>query len=335
MKVRSGRCSACFKQFSSRQHLLQHLEKAGHSEHEPQCGVCHKHCPCYESLREHLLGRLAKKDCANEFAKRGCIYCLEFMKSEDSLTDHCIQCQYVDASPIGQVSNCHFFPFLMPNISRLPASQAVAMDCEMVGGGKDGSVDLCARVCLVDEYESVLLDTYVQPFLPVIDYRFEITGIKAANLQNAMPFKHVRYQVNAILGSVRLLVGHDLRHDLACLHLDYPPHLIRDTATYQPLLKTSGFSHKLRFLTETYLGYHIQDGHSHVPSEDAVAAMRLYLRMRSIRHARLPSYIGELSSQLEHHVEISSSFTPLRLSESHYYCWCLDIKHNAPGQVEP
>jgi hypothetical protein len=57
MKVRSGRCSACFKQFSSRQHLLQHLEKARHSEHEPQCGVCHKHCPCYESLREHLLGK--------------------------------------------------------------------------------------------------------------------------------------------------------------------------------------------------------------------------------------------------------------------------------------
>jgi len=57
--------------------------------------------------------------------------------------------------------------------------------------------------------------------------RFEITGIEAANLQNAMPFKHVRYRVNAILGSVRLLVGHDLRHDLACLHLDYPPHLIR------------------------------------------------------------------------------------------------------------
>jgi hypothetical protein len=113
------RCSACFKQFSSRQHLLQHLEKAGHSEHEPQCGVCHKHCPCYESLREHLLGRLAKKDCANEFAKRGCIYCLEFMKSEDSLTDHCIQCQYVDASPIGQVSNCHFFPCIFVQLLSL------------------------------------------------------------------------------------------------------------------------------------------------------------------------------------------------------------------------
>jgi hypothetical protein len=64
-------------------------------------------------------GRLAKKDCANEFAKRGCIYCLEFMKSEDSLTDHCIQCQYVDASPIGQVSNCHFFPCIFVQLLSL------------------------------------------------------------------------------------------------------------------------------------------------------------------------------------------------------------------------
>jgi hypothetical protein len=50
------RCPACFKQFSSDENLVRHLEKAGHTEHEPQCGACHKHCFCFESLREHLLG---------------------------------------------------------------------------------------------------------------------------------------------------------------------------------------------------------------------------------------------------------------------------------------
>lgn len=50
------RCPACFKQFSSKQILIQHLEKVGHSRHDPQCGSCHKHCFCFESLREHLLG---------------------------------------------------------------------------------------------------------------------------------------------------------------------------------------------------------------------------------------------------------------------------------------
>lgn len=50
-------------------------------------------------------------------------------------------------------------------------SGVVALDCEMVGGGSDGSINICARVCLVDEHENVLLNTYVHPLLPVTDYR--------------------------------------------------------------------------------------------------------------------------------------------------------------------
>ena len=50
--------------------------------------------------------------------------------------------------------------------------EAVAMDCEMVGGGSDGSLNVCARVCLVDEDENLLLHTYVQPQIPVTDYRY-------------------------------------------------------------------------------------------------------------------------------------------------------------------
>ena len=29
--------------------------------------------------------------------------------------------------------------------------QVVAMACKMVGGGSDGSLDVCARVCLIDD----------------------------------------------------------------------------------------------------------------------------------------------------------------------------------------
>lgn len=49
--------------------------------------------------------------------------------------------------------------------------EAIAMDCEMVGGGTDGSVEICARVCLIDEDENVLFHTYVKPEIPVTDYR--------------------------------------------------------------------------------------------------------------------------------------------------------------------
>lgn len=48
----------------------------------------------------------------------------------------------------------------------------VAIDCEMVGGGSDGSLELCARVCLVDEDENLIFHTYVKPQLPVTNYRY-------------------------------------------------------------------------------------------------------------------------------------------------------------------
>lgn len=56
------------------------------------------------------------------------------------------------------------------NTSKCPG--AIAIDCEMVGGGSDGSLDLCARVCLVDEDENLILHTFVQPQIPVTNYRY-------------------------------------------------------------------------------------------------------------------------------------------------------------------
>ena len=49
--------------------------------------------------------------------------------------------------------------------------KAIAMDCEMIGGGSDGSLDLCARVCLTDEDENILFHTYVRPQLSITNYR--------------------------------------------------------------------------------------------------------------------------------------------------------------------
>lgn len=59
---------------------------------------------------------------------------------------------------------------------KIPHCPAVALDCEMVGGGKDGSESLCARICVVDEKGSVLLHTFVRPNQPVTDYRQVVTA---------------------------------------------------------------------------------------------------------------------------------------------------------------
>ncbi|KAJ6390287.1 hypothetical protein OIU77_024497 [Salix suchowensis] len=175
-------------------------------------------------------------------------------------------------------------------------AKAIAFNCVMVGGGTDGSLDLCARVCLVDEDEDIIFHTYVQPQSTVTDYRYEITGLTEEHLRNSKSHKEVQDKILEILyngesarrlmsdsGKARLLVGHDLKHGLDCLRINYPGHLLRDTAKYRPLLKTNLVSHSLKYLTKTYLGYNIQTG-EHDPYVDCVSVMRLYKRMRAQDH---------------------------------------------------
>jgi len=51
--------------------------------------------------------------------------------------------------------------------------QVVALACKMVGGGSDGSLDLCGRVCLTDEHENIIFHSYVKPPIPVTNYRWD------------------------------------------------------------------------------------------------------------------------------------------------------------------
>lgn len=55
--------------------------------------------------------------------------------------------------------------------------KVVALACKMVGGGSDGSLDLCGRICVIDEYERIIFHTYVKPNLPVTNYRLHLISI--------------------------------------------------------------------------------------------------------------------------------------------------------------
>ncbi|KAL2942589.1 RNA exonuclease 4 [Bienertia sinuspersici] len=208
--------------------------------------------------------------------------------------------------------------------------EAVAMDCEMVGGGSDGTLNLCGRVCLIDENEDILFHAYVQPQIPITDYRSDVTGLSEEHLKDALPLKEVQEKILEILyngesigiarvngGKARLLVGHSLEHDLDCLIMTYPDHLIRDTAKYHPLMKTNMVSHSLKYLTKMYLGYDIQMG-VHDPYEDCVSVMRLYRECV----AKI------ISKTLSEHAYLDlEKLTPdelYEMSRSKYHCWCLD-----------
>ncbi|XP_057853383.1 RNA exonuclease 4-like [Cryptomeria japonica] len=348
------KCAACFKQFNKVEHLVEHMKTSYHSPHEPICDICKKHCRFYDSLREHLIGPLPKAECAKQFSERGCNLCLKIFPRAEQLTYHRATCQSLPPNAGGRFSLVNKriqaeSGQIQGESSNKSNISAIAMDCEMVGGGQDGSLDLCARVCLVDEEEKVVFHCYIKPPIPITDYRYDITGIKPENLMDAMPLKQVQERIQQILyngeaiwrirlkgGKAKLLVGHGLDHDLQCLSMEYPPHLIRDTAKYVPLLKSSKASNSLKYLTQSFLGYKIQSG-THDPYEDCVAAMRIYKKMRNEDHSQSASLsVGEFlpenvvyARMKQKDLEKMSPEALLNISQSDFYCWCMDSSSQA------
>ncbi|WMV47136.1 hypothetical protein MTR67_040521 [Solanum verrucosum] len=160
---------------------------------------------------------------------------------------------------------------------------------------------------LVDKDEKIIFHTYVLPQTPVVDYRYEITGITEETLQDTMPLNEVRERIQQILYSVeplrRVLVGHNLEKHLHCLKISYPDRLLR---------------------------YDIQVGF-HDPYQDAVSAMRLYKRMCSQDHPMVwvsisPSQLiigcsNPWKSVAHERMTIEEL---LAISRANYQCWCLD-----------
>ncbi|KAF7818290.1 RNA exonuclease 4 [Senna tora] len=312
-----------------------------HSVHQPKCGVCQKHCKSFESLREHLTGPLPKGLCSKVFSQHGCKLCLKLFDSPGFLLEHKETCCLPAPTPLGTsalpyiISQVHG-PDSLDEVNAGRCPGAIAIDCEMVGGGSDGSLELCARVCLVDEDENLILHSYVQPQIPVTNYRYDITGLTEEHLRNAMPLKEVQEKILQILyngesigkvrldgGKAKLLVGHDLEHDLDCLKLNYPDHMLRDTAKYRPLMKTNFVSHSLK--------YDIQTG-THDPYEDCVSVMRLYKRIRGQVHREEgfgASTLSNVTSISEYwkskELENSTPEELFAMSKSDYKCWCLDL----------
>ncbi|KAF0898944.1 hypothetical protein E2562_012647 [Oryza meyeriana var. granulata] len=326
---RRNRCAACFREFNKKEHLVEHMRTSLHSPHDPRCAVCAKHCRSLDALRDHLTGALPKPECAASFASRGCALCLDVLPAAGALRSH----------------SCPKAP--------QPLGGVLALGCKMVGAGSDGSLDVCARVCVVDEQECVVFESFVKPQIPVTHYRYETTGIRPEHLRDgAMTPKQAARRVQELLlngelawkarssrGRARILVGHGLDHDLEALGMDYPAYLKRDTARYPPLMKTSNsrLSNSLKYLTLAYLGYHIQaGGHHQHPYDDCVAALRLYRRMRARPHCRdqreagvgphapPPTAPEAFPAWRQRELERMSAEELLQLSTTDYYCWCLD-----------
>lgn len=91
----------------------------------------------------------------------------------------------------------------------------------MVGIGTNGKDHMLARVSIVNERGEIIMDKYVKPTMPVIDYRTQYSGITPMHLENASNFADVQAEVSRIKFN-RILVGHALHNDLRVLKMEHP-----------------------------------------------------------------------------------------------------------------
>ncbi|KAF5589563.1 RNA exonuclease 4 [Fusarium subglutinans] len=151
----------------------------------------------------------------------------------------------------------------------------IAIDCEMVGVGPGGHESALARVSIVDFHGVQIYDSYVKPKEKVTNWRTAVSGIDQKKMRFAREFDEVQADIDKLLQG-RILIGHDLKHDLDALILSHSGKDIRDTAKF-PGFKKYGNGRKpaLRVLAQKILGVEIQGG-AHSSIEDARATMLLF-----------------------------------------------------------
>jgi len=163
-----------------------------------------------------------------------------------------------------------------------PPGKYISLDCEMVGIGPGGITSILARVSLVDFHGRQIYDSFVRPRPGeiVTDWRTQWSGVSARDMATAREFSEVQTVVAGLLRD-RVLVGHDVKHDLAVLVLTHPARMIRDTSKLSIFKKYgNGPKPKLRVLAQELLGLEIQQG-QHSSIEDARVAMMLFRKHKS------------------------------------------------------
>jgi len=337
-ETRKTKCACCHKIFEDAIALERHWNLVQHSAHDAVCAACGRHFHSYDTLRQHLIGKLPKESCAKAFATRGCAACLEMFASEEEEAAHaCV------------------FRETLGTTQRDGDAPCVALDCEFVGVGEGGIENACARVCVIDAWGVTLLNTWVDPGVEVMDYREGITGATAETLANAPKLEDVRAQVLAILlgkapttrpgdvGVKHLLVGHSVEHDLSALKMTWKKCRQRDTAQFPLYLRHTHLAFKLRVLAETFLDERIHaEGEAHDPEVDARVAMRLYQAAKRRTHDVAKTWFAKTlamppapSSAADPEVGVAL----LRLavardgasSTSRFWCWCHDVSPSRPS----
>lgn len=141
-------------------------------------------------------------------------------------------------------------------------------------------VSVAGHCAIVDYNYNILYDSHIKSDFEITNWR----GIRPSNMKTAMTLDRAKEWILHLLKD-RLVVGHDIKHDLSSLQIhrerDIPSKNIRDTSTCQ-ILRTIAeipvdYPHaSLRALALGNLKRRVQQNRPHNPIEDAMVTMELY-----------------------------------------------------------
>ncbi|KIH44931.1 exonuclease, partial [Ancylostoma duodenale] len=192
------------------------------------------------------------------------------------------------------------------------ATPVIALDCEYVGGGTDGSDDLLARVSIVNQEGKIVYDKYVKPRERVTDFRTSVSGIRPAHIANGLPFDVVQREVAVILKD-RTVVGHALNNDFRVSHSEvvkvlnfhHNRKLTRDTAKCALLRKMANCNGVSILTTSSWLFFFLE-------LRDVFLKMEIF-QLPSLK--KLANAVLGIEIQQGEHDSVSFSKSSL-----HYFC---------------
>ena len=148
---------------------------------------------------------------------------------------------------------------------------------------RPAEVSVAGRCAVVDYNYQVLYDSFIRPS-PSTTVIINWKGIRPREILDAPSLDEAREEILELLKN-KLVVAHDIRHDLASLQILLGAHIhpgnIRDTSNCRILLRMAGIPTRfprtsLRRLALRVLRRRVQTKTPHCPVEDATATMGLY-----------------------------------------------------------
>jgi hypothetical protein len=135
------------------------------------------------------------------------------------------------------------------------------------------------KVSIVDENGRVLIDTLVNPEVPITYSLYKIHGIKSEWLKTAPTMKKVQEHIKKVVGEC-IFVGHSIKHDLQAMGLSgvrfADTQFYEDMGTPEDVQFQRKNPKKLKELTEIYLHAQIQETtHSSVSSTPNLLCLTL------------------------------------------------------------